>query len=116
VAGTGITVDDTDPANPIISATPGGGGSGITRSVFSISTPATAGATALTDYVYFVTNTTLTLPTAVGNTNRYTVKCVSGTCVVDGAGTETIDGTATITFNAQSSVDLMSDGTNFNVI
>ena len=28
VAGTGITVDDTDPANPIISATGGGGGGG----------------------------------------------------------------------------------------
>jgi hypothetical protein len=26
VAGTGIIVDDTDPANPIVSATPGGGG------------------------------------------------------------------------------------------
>lgn len=29
VAGTGITVDDTDPANPIISATGGGGGGGV---------------------------------------------------------------------------------------
>jgi hypothetical protein len=28
VEGTGITVDDTDPANPIVSATGGGGGSG----------------------------------------------------------------------------------------
>lgn len=28
VAGTGISVDDTDPANPIVSATGGGGGSG----------------------------------------------------------------------------------------
>jgi len=89
---------------------------GITRTVASVATPTTAGATALTDYVYFVTNTTLTLPTAVGNTNRYTVKCISGTCVVDGHSTETIDGTATITFNAQSSVDLISDGTNFNVV
>lgn len=114
VAGAGISVDSTDPANPVVSAI--GGGGGITRAVFSIAVPTTAGATALTDYVYFVSNTTLTLPTAVGNTNRYTVKCVSGTCVVDGDGSETIDGTATITFMAQSSVDLMSDGANFNVI
>jgi len=28
VAGTGITIDDTDPANPIVTATGGGGGSG----------------------------------------------------------------------------------------
>jgi hypothetical protein len=28
VAGTGITVDDTDPANPVVTATGGGGGSG----------------------------------------------------------------------------------------
>lgn len=114
VAGAGINVDSSDPANPIVSAL--GGGSGITRTIVSINTPTTAGDTALIDYVYLVTNTTLTLPTAVGNTNRYTVKCVSGTCVVDGAGTETIDGTATITFLAQSSVDLISDGANFNVI
>lgn len=30
VAGTGITVDDTDPANPIVAATGGGGGGGST--------------------------------------------------------------------------------------
>lgn len=94
----------------------GGGGSGITRSVASVSTPTTAAAAADTDYVYLVTNTTITLPTAVANTNHYTIKCVSGTCVVAGHASETIDGTATITFNAQSSVDLISDGTNFNVI
>jgi len=53
------------------------GGSGITRIVASIATGTTAGATASTDYVFFVTGTTtLTLPTAVGNTNKYTVKSV----------------------------------------
>jgi hypothetical protein len=114
VAGTGITVDDTDPANPIVSAT--GGGGGITRSVSTISTPTTAGATALTDYVYFISNTTLTLPTAVSNTNRYTVKCLSGTCVVDGDGTETIDGTATIGIQVEDSVDLISNNTEWKVV
>jgi len=89
---------------------------GITRTVASIATPTTAGATILTDYVYFVTNTTLTLPTAVSNTNRYTVKCISGTCVVDGAGAETIDGTATITIQVEDSVDLISNNTEFKVV
>jgi hypothetical protein len=114
VAGTGISVDSTDPANPIVSAT--GGGGGITRSVSTISTPTTAGATALTDYVYFISNTTLTLPTAVSNTNRYTVKCLSGTCVVDGDGTETIDGTATIGIQVEDSVDLISNNTEWKVV
>jgi hypothetical protein len=93
-----------------------GGGSGITRSVSSIAAPTTAGATALTDYVYFITNTTLTLPTAVSNTNRYTVKCISGTCVVDGHSAETIDGTANITIQVEDSVDLISNNTEFKVV
>jgi hypothetical protein len=93
-----------------------GGGSGITRTIASIDAPTTAGATAAVDYVYFVTNTTLTLPTAVSNTNRYTVKCISGTCVVDGDGAETIDGSANITIQVEDSVDLISNNTEFKVV
>jgi hypothetical protein len=96
-------------------AIPGSGG-GITRSVSSISTPTTAGGTALVDYVYFITNTTLTLPTAVSNTNRYTIKCISGTCVVDGNGAETIDGSSSITIQVEDSVDLISNNTEFKVV
>ena len=92
------------------------GGSGITRSISSIATPTTAGSTASTDYVYNVTNTTLTLPTAVGNTNQYSVKCISGTCVVDGDGAETIDGTSNITIQVEDSVDLISNGTEWKVV
>jgi hypothetical protein len=91
-------------------------GTGITRSVSSISTPTTAGGTALVDYVYFITNTTLTLPTAVSNTNRYTIKCISGTCVVDGNGAETIDGSSSITIQVEDSVDLISNNTEFKVV
>jgi hypothetical protein len=48
------------------------GSVGITRSVNIISSNTNAGAAAATDYVYLVSGTTtLTLPTAVGNTNRY---------------------------------------------
>jgi len=89
---------------------------GINRTVASIATPTTAGATADTDYVYLITNTTLTLPTAVGNTNKYTAKCISGTCVVDGHSAETIDGTANITIQVEDSVDLISNNTEFKVI
>lgn len=93
------------------------GGSGISRSVSSISSNTTAGATAQTDYVYFVTGTTtLTLPTAVGNSNRYTVKSVSGTTVVAGDGVETIDGTNTIGIANEDSVDLISNGTEWKVV
>ncbi len=93
------------------------GGSGISRSVSSISSNTTAGATAQTDYVYFVTGTTtLTLPTAVGNLNRYTVKSISGTTVVAGDGVETIDGTNTIGIANEDSVDLISNGTEWKVV
>lgn len=88
----------------------------INRTVTSIAAPTTAGATAKTDYVYLITNTTLTLPTAVGNTNKYTVKCISGTCVVDGDGAETIDGTANITIQVEDSVDLISNNTEWKVV
>lgn len=94
-----------------------GGGSGITRTVTSIAVDTTAGSAASTDYVYFVTGTTtLTLPTAVGNTNRYTVKSISGTTTVDGGGAETIDGAANIGIANEDSVDLVSNGTEWKVV
>ena len=95
------------------------GGSGIVRSISSVSTPTTAGATASTDYVYLVSGaTTLTLPTAVGNTNRYTVKNVgSGTVTVATTAAQTIDGgsTAVLTASLQGSIDLVSDNSNWNI-
>lgn len=38
VPGTGISVDDTDPANPVVSATGGGGGAGVTQSYVGYNT------------------------------------------------------------------------------
>lgn len=95
-----------------------GGGSGITRSVSSISAPTTLGAAALTDYVALVTGTTtVTLPTAVGNTNRYTVKNAGvATVTVAFTGGQTADGNATLTLVAPVSVDLISDNSNWSVI
>lgn len=93
------------------------GGSGITRSVVSANTNITAGSASNTDYVYLLTgNITLTLPTAVGNTNRYTLKSVSGIPTIACNGAQQIDGTATIQIASEDSVDLVSSGTEWNVI
>lgn len=51
-----------------------GGGSGITRTVQVLSANTTLGAVINTDYVAIVTNgSTITLPTAIGNTNKYQI-------------------------------------------
>jgi hypothetical protein len=93
------------------------GGSGITRSINNISGNTTAGATAATDYVYFCSGTfTLTLPTCVSNTNRYTVKCISGTLTIACNGAETIDGTATISVAVEDSVDIISNNTEWKIV
>jgi len=89
----------------------------ITRSITSASVNTTAGGTASTDYVYFVTGTTtITLPTAVGNTNRYTIKSVSGITTVACFGAQTIDGSATIGIAVEDSVDLISNNTEWKVV
>jgi hypothetical protein len=99
-------------------ATPSGGGSGITRNVSSISSPTTAGAAAATDYVYYVSGTTtLTLPTAVGNTNRYSVTNTGvNTVTVATTSAQTINGSSTATLPiANMSLDFVSNGTNWVV-
>lgn len=92
-------------------------GSGHALSVNSISSPTTAGSTASTDYIYLVSGTTtLTLPTAVGNTNIYTVKNVSGTTTIATTSSQTIDGSTTASLARQyTSLTLISDNANWNV-
>jgi hypothetical protein len=96
------------------------GGTGITRSINSISTATIAGATTKTDYVYLVTGTTtLTIPTAVSNTNRYTIKNVgSNTVSIATTSSQTIDGSSSpITLPvANTSLDLISNGSNWNIV
>lgn len=98
-------------------ASGGGGGGGITRSINNISGTTSAGSTASTDYVYNATSGTftITLPTAVGNTNLYIIKN-SGTGIVTVATTssQTIDGVTTQVIPTQySSISMVSDGANW---
>lgn len=101
------------------------GSGSFSRTISSISSNTTAGASATTDYVYKCTSTfTLTMPTAVGNTNRYTIKNVgSGTITVDTTSSQTIDGDLTWVLNTNpsnilygDSIDLVSDGSNWILI
>ena len=92
--------------------------SGIARVVTLVSGGnITAGSTANTDYVYYVSDgSQITLPTAVGNTNRYTI-IRTGSSIVPIATTasQTINGaTAPLNLITQyTSVDLMSNGSNW---
>lgn len=53
---------------------PTSSGTGITRVISNITIGTTGAAAANTDYTYFCSGTiTFTLPTAVSNTNRYTI-------------------------------------------
>jgi hypothetical protein len=95
-------------------------GSGITRSIQSIAVNTAAGSTAATDYVYLVSGpTTLTLPTAVGNTNKYEIKRTGvNTVSIATTGGQTIDSSASpITINVQyASISVISDGANWFII
>lgn len=118
VAGSNVTIDSTDPNNPVISSTGGGGGgSGITRTVISTSGSFTAGSNSVTDYVYFITaNHIPTLPTAISNTNRYTFKnnhTANITFLTTSA--QTVDG-GTLTIAPSESVDLISNNANWFVV
>lgn len=94
------------------------GGAGIVRVVQLKVANFAAGAAAATDYVYVCTGTlTGTLPTAAGNTNRYTYKN-AGVGVLSAASTggQTFDGTASpIALNPGQSLDFISDGTNWTI-
>lgn len=70
------------------------------------------------DYVVFISNTGApVLPTAVGNTGKYTFKNIdSATRTVSTTSSQTIDGSATLAILAGDSVDVISDGTNWRII
>ena len=119
----GITITETGSQITIGYSGTGGsssGGSAIGRSIAQVTAAMAAGATASTDYVYYWSGSTaytLTMPTAVGNTNRYTIKNASTISqpVATTSG-QTIEGGVSITISAGNSVDLISNGTNWMVI
>ena len=78
----------------------------------------TAGGEINTDYVYFISGAhALTMPTAVSNTCRYSIKNNHSSAVtVSTTSSQTIDGTTTIQISPEDSIDLVSDGANWRVI
>lgn len=106
-------------AGTVIQLNSASAGGGVSRSVNVVSTAATAGASASTDYIYLVSGiTTVTLPTAVANTNRYTIKRTgTGLVTIATTSSQTIDGSTTASLKVQyGSLELISDGANWNVI
>lgn len=94
------------------------GGSGIVRQTSIVSISSTFGAVAKTDYVAFANvGIALTLPTAIGNVNLYTVKNVSSSSVVVlTTGGQTIDGSTNALLPViNQSIDFLSDNANWNV-
>ncbi len=93
--------------------------SGVSRVVTSIATTTSALGVSNTDYIYLCNGTfTITLPTAIGNNSKYTIKNVgTGTITINTTSSQTIDGSTTIILATQyESLDLISDNANFNII
>lgn len=92
--------------------------SGIIRTILNIATTTTGAAVASVDYTYLMTTTfTYTQPTAVGNTNRYTLKNSGvGIITINTTSSQTIDGATTIILNPEGSVDLISNNSNWFII
>jgi hypothetical protein len=94
------------------------GAGGMTRVISTVTAGnITAGSTVNTDYVYYVTDgSSVTLPTAIGNTNRYTIIRIGASTVsIPTTLSQTINGvSAPLNLTVQyASVDLMSNGTNW---
>jgi len=117
--GDGVTVtDDSGNDATIVTISAAAPGSGITRTVTVSSGNFTAGSSASVDYEYLIAGAhTTTLPTAVGNSNKYTFKNNhSANVTINPAGGQTIDGAATLQLGPEEAIDLTSDNTsNWNI-
>jgi SPP1 gp7 family putative phage head morphogenesis protein len=89
------------------------------RVISSVAVNTNAGSVASTDYIYLASGTTaITLPTAVSNLNRYTIKNVgNNTVTINTTSSQTIDGSLTASLPVKyTSIDLISNGSNWNII
>ena len=77
-----------------------------------------AGSAIGTDYIFICTGScTITLPTAINNFNKYTVKNTTGSETINTTLSQTIDGSTTIQLLVDNqSVDLISNGSNWVII
>lgn len=116
VAGTNVTVNSTDPANPIVSS------SGGSSSVNVATKTSNYTLTSSNDVVLADTsggNVTLTLPTAVGVSKLFTLKKIASanTMTIATTSAQTIDGSSSIAITAQyESITVASDNSNWDVI
>lgn len=112
----GTTVLQAADAAAVRSAISGAG----IRSVQTVTNAVVLGADAGIDYVAFLsTSGTVTLPTAVGNVRRYTIKNIDTVNhTVATTSSQTIDGFASNTFQLipGMSIDVISDGANWRII
>jgi hypothetical protein len=123
-----LTINGSQGSNNQVLTSTGSGitwasvsGSGISRSIFTITGSTTAGSNASTDYVYNGNtsgNITLTMPTAASNTNRYTIKnSNTGILTVSTTSSETIDGVTAYYLNKQyQAIDLLSNNSNWFIV
>lgn len=109
----------TDNGGGQVTVTTGGGGGGITRTTSVISVSSTLAAAGSTDYVFFVNvGSAQTLPTAINNSNLYTIKnqSASSILVITSAG-QTIDGSSSALLPTQNeSLSFVSNGSVWGVV
>ena len=94
------------------------GGAGTSRSISTVAVSSVVSDTAATDHVIIASQgVLLTMPTAVSNTNLYTIKNTAASSVmVKADGSETIDGDANIILGSRyTAVDLISDNANWHI-
>jgi len=119
-AGSNVTLtyannDTTKQVDVTVAAT---GGAGTVRNIKTITVTSTIGTLAGTDQVILANGgVQITLPTAVSDTNLYTIKNVGTSSVlINTTASQTIDGQSTIIMPVQyTSVDLVSDNTNWDI-
>jgi hypothetical protein len=89
------------------------------RSINRVSSSLLAGSTPQTDYIYIATNPiVITLPSVVGNNNRYTIKNLSvGEVTIVSQSGQLIDGNISVKIIDQyTSIDLVGDSQNWIII